>query len=299
MRYETPAGFRQALDQRLLDRSRRTGESLVRLRKSVAFDRLLARLTAAAPGRWVLKGALALDFRLAGRGRTTKDLDLVRGDDEESATTDLLAAQTIDLRDSFVFSVEKVGRPEHAGGDAVRYRVRAELAGRLFEDVLVDVGFSDPLGWQPERLRGPDLLSFADIEPVEVPALPLEQQVAEKVHAYTGTYGDGGPSSRVKDLVDLVLVKTSMTLEAARLRQALDVTFESRGRQSLPSSLPPPPPDWAAAFRKYAVEVGIDADVRVGYSEATALLDPVLSGLAKGRWDPKRGQWSALDTTGT
>lgn len=299
MRYETAAGFRQALEQRLLNRSRRRSESLIRLRKAVVFDRLLARLTAAAPDRWVLKGALALDYRLRERGRMTKDVDLVRRDDEEAATSDFIAAQAVDLKDFFAFSVEKVGRPEEADGDAVRYRVRAELGGRLFEEVLVDVGFSDPLGWQPERLRGPDLLSFAGIEPVEVPALPLEQQVAEKVHAYTRTYGGGLGSSRVKDLVDLVLVMRSMTLEAARLRHALEVTFRSRGRQPLPSSLPPPPSDWAVAYRKYAAEVGIDPDVRVGHSEAMELLDPVLGGLVKGRWDPERGRWSLPETSET
>lgn len=280
------------MEQRLLDRSRATGESLVRLRKTVVFDRLLARLSAAAPGRWVLKGALALDFRLRQRGRTTKDLDLVRRDDEEAATNDLLAAQAVDLGDFFVFSVEKVGRPRDAEGDAVRYRVRAELGGRLFEEVRADVGFTDPLRWRPERLRGTDLLAFAGIEPAEVPALPLEQQVAEKVHAYTRTYGGGQASSRVKDLVDLVLVKTSMGVEAARLREALEVTFASRGGQPLPAKLPPSPPDWDVAYRRYAEEVGIAADVRVGHAEAAALLDPVLSGLASGRWDPSHSRWS-------
>jgi len=44
VRYETAAAFRQALEQRLLTRSKETGSSLVRLRKTVVFDRLLARL---------------------------------------------------------------------------------------------------------------------------------------------------------------------------------------------------------------------------------------------------------------
>jgi predicted nucleotidyltransferase component of viral defense system len=292
VRYENAAGFRQALERRLLDRSRENGESLVRLRKTVVFERLLARLTVAAPGRWVLKGALALDFRFGEHGRTTKDADLVRRDDEESATVDLLAAQAVDLGDFFVFSSEKVGRPEDALGGAVRYRVRAELAGRLFEEVLLDVGFSDPLGWQPERLRAPDLLSFAGIAPAEVPVLPLEQQVAEKVHAYTRRYGRGQPSTRVKDLVDLVLVKRSMTLEAARLREALEVTFDRRGGPPLPLRLPPPPSEWAVSYRKHAADVGIDADVGVGHTHASALLDPVLEGLSEGRWDPNRGEWT-------
>jgi len=37
---------------------------IARERKRVAFDRLLARLIAVAPGRWILKGGFALDLRL-------------------------------------------------------------------------------------------------------------------------------------------------------------------------------------------------------------------------------------------
>ena len=240
MKYQSGAAFRQALEQRLLVRSRDRGTSLVRLRKAVVFDRLLARLVIAAPDRWVLKGALALDFRLGERTRTTKDMDLVRADNEAAATADLIAAQSIDRDDFFAFDIEKVGAPGEAlEGVAVRYRVRAELGGRRFEEVMVDIGFSDPLKWKPDPIRAPDLLAFADIEPTEVPVLPLEQHVAEKVHAYTRTYGKGQRSSRAKDLVDLVLVKQFMVLDAARLRRALVGVFEGRRQQGLPDRLPP------------------------------------------------------------
>jgi len=102
MKYKSGAAFRQALEQRLLARSRETGTSLVRLRKGVVFDRLLARLTVAARGRWVLKGALALDFRLGERTRTTKDMDLVRNDSEEAGTADL---RLLNLSSSMTFSI--------------------------------------------------------------------------------------------------------------------------------------------------------------------------------------------------
>ena len=105
MRYATAAAFRQALEQRLRDRSRGTGESLVRLRKVVVFQRMLARLLRAAPDGWVLMGALALDFRLGSRGRTTKDMDLVGWGDEEAAIEDLQRAAALDLEDFFVLSV--------------------------------------------------------------------------------------------------------------------------------------------------------------------------------------------------
>jgi len=292
VKYRSGAAFRQALEQRLLRRSRDRGTSLVRLRKAVVFDRLLVRLAIAAPGRWVLKGALALDFRLGERTRTTKDMDLVRGDNEAAATSDLIAAQAVDLDDFFTFDIEKIGAPgETLEGAAVRYHVRAELGGRRFEEVMVDIGFSDPLKWKPAPIRGPDLLAFAGIEPIEVPVLPLEH-IAEKVHAYTRTYAHGRPSSRAKDLVDLVLVKQFMALNAARLRSALIGIFEGRHQHGLPDRLPAPPTEWAVPYRKLAREVSLNPDLRTGYLQAAALLDPVLAGRTAGRWDPEGASWT-------
>jgi hypothetical protein len=293
MKYRSGAAFRQALEKRLLLRARERGTSLVRLRKSVVFDRLLARLLIAAPGRWVLKGALALDFRLGERTRTTKDMDLIRNDSEEPATSDLMTAQAVQLDDFFNFSVEKVGPPgEDLEGAAMRYRVRAESGGRRFEDVVVDIAFSDPLRWEPEKIVGTDLLAFADIEPVEVPILPLEQHVAEKVHAYTRTYSRGRASSRAKDLVDIVLVTQSTAPDAGRLRAALIGVFEGRRQHLLPQQLPPPPADWNVSFRKLARDVGISLDLKAGYVVAATMLDPILAGRAKGQWDPQRRQWN-------
>jgi len=220
-------------------------------------------------------------------------MDLVRGDNEAAATSDLIAAQAVELDDFFAFDIEKVGAPGEAlEGVAVRYRVRAELGGRRFEEVMVDIGFSDPLKWKPEPIRGPDLLAFADIEPTEVPVLPLEQHVAEKVHAYTRIYGQGQRSSRAKDLVDLVLVKQFMVLDAARLRMALVGVFEGRRQHVLPDRLPPPPTEWAVPYRKLAKEVGVDPNLRGGYAEAAAFLDPVLAGRTAGQWNPQRASWA-------
>lgn len=75
MRYATGSDFRRALEERLRVLSVDAGVPLSRLRKTVAFDRLLARLVSGAPEVWALKGGLALQVRLAGRSRTTKDVD--------------------------------------------------------------------------------------------------------------------------------------------------------------------------------------------------------------------------------
>lgn len=87
MKYASAPPFRQALETRLGAASSSGGPSLARLRKEVVFDRLLARLVAVAPDRWVLKGALALDYRFGDRARTTRDIDLAVAGDEGAAST--------------------------------------------------------------------------------------------------------------------------------------------------------------------------------------------------------------------
>lgn len=293
MRYATAGAFRTALEQRLLAIAAQTGVPVVRLRKLVVFDRMLARLMAVAPNRWVLKGAVALHFRIGPQFRTTKDMDIGRQDSEEAATADFLAAQSADVGDYFTFVIRRTRRLDPTvEGAAVRYHATAELGGRPFEDVTVDVGFGDPPVADPELVRGPDLLSFADIRPVEVPALPLEQHVAEKVHAYTRSYA-GNPSTRVKDLIDLATMASLFGFQASRLRRTLETTFASRGTHALPTALPSPPPQWRVAYRRMAVEVGLDPDMSAGHRQAGAFLDPVLSGIVPddARWDPARYTW--------
>ncbi|MFQ5922445.1 MAG: nucleotidyl transferase AbiEii/AbiGii toxin family protein [Anaerolineales bacterium] len=291
MKYKAAGAFRASLEQRLRDRSREVGTSIVRLRKAVVFDRLLARLLQVAPERWVVKGALALDFRLSTITRTTKDLDLVYRESQEAAAADLAAAQAVDPGDYFAFALERVRIGGAAEKSAKRYRARAEVAGRIFDEVIVDIGFVDPILWKPDLVLGTDLLGFAAIDRMQIPVLPLEQHVAEKVHAYTRTYGEGMPSSRVKDLVDIVLIKSFASLDAEQVRKALQITFEARSLQRLPDSLPAPPPDWVSPYRKLASEVGIDPQLAVAHAEAAKLLDPVLSGSARGRWNSEQNAW--------
>lgn len=294
MKYTTASAFRRALEQRLATLANQTGVPLIRLRKLVVFDRLMARLCVVAPSGWVLKGAVALNFRVVSRFRTTKDLDFCRYDSEEAATADFIAAQSVDLGDYFTFIIERTGKLNPSTESAaVRYHVIAQLAGRRFDDVTVDVGFGDPVVTEPEIVRGPYLLSFADIPPVEVPTLSLEQHVAEKVHAYTRKYIGGTTSSRVKDLIDLVMISSLFAINAGRLRQALKAIFVARGSHPLPTALPSPPSLWRTAYRKIATEVGLDVDMAAGYEQVKAFIDPILTGTISdaAQWEPAQHRW--------
>ncbi|HEY8287286.1 MAG TPA: nucleotidyl transferase AbiEii/AbiGii toxin family protein [Chloroflexota bacterium] len=293
-KYRTAPAFKMALDAHLTQQARQAGVPIQRVRKAVLFERLLVRMHIAAPDRWLLKGALALDYRFGARARATNDMDLARADDVASATADLMAAAAHDLGDYFTFTVQQTDRLA-ALEDAVamRYHVRADLTGRIFEQATLDIGFVPREHWQIESIAIPNLLAFAEFDPITIPVLPLATHVAEKLHAYMRGYGDGTRrSTREKDLVDLVLIAGFCPFDAQVLRAALEETFAVRGKQPLPTAMPPPPSGWGPGYRKLASSVGIDPEVSHGYARTAAFLDPVLATESlESRWDQVVQRW--------
>jgi len=73
--YATAKAFRKALEDRLNKTAGVEQIQVNRLRRQVAFDRLLARLFQADPAPWVLKGGYALELR-SRTARATVDIDL-------------------------------------------------------------------------------------------------------------------------------------------------------------------------------------------------------------------------------
>lgn len=286
MKYTDGAAFRRALEDRLRAQALASSVPLARLRKMVAFDRFLARLIADQPADWVLKGGLALQFRLGERARTTKDMDLLLRAEPHSAHQALVRAALLDLRDWFQFEVAREMR-----GAGLRFPVQARLDGRAFETFHVDVGSGDPLIEPAEKLTPPALLEFADIHPPVVQCYPLTQQIAEKVHAYTRPYAKG-EVSRVKDWVDLLLIAELGVLNGQTLRRALQATFDVRGTHPLPARLSVPPSSWSAPFRRIAKEVNLGyPSLPDAVSAVSRFLDPVLQGQPVGIWDPITWGW--------
>jgi hypothetical protein len=293
VKYETAVAFRAALEARL--KSAEDGAvGTSRLRKRVASERLLARLLAIAPDDWVLKGGFALELRLGAGARATKDIDIDWILGEEAAVELLLKAAALVLDDRFGFSVERSLLNDDLPGGGQRWAVTVTLAGREFERVAIDIGFAAAPVFDPETIASSHLLDFAGVKSVGVPALAIEQHVAEKLHAYSRTYARGLPSSRVKDLIDIVLIAHTTALDADRLTRAIAAIFARRATHEIPRTLPSPPPDWEGGWRRLAVDVPADDDLWKGHAAAAALLDPVLtSEVISGAWDPDDRTWKA------
>jgi hypothetical protein len=67
--------MRTALETRLNKLAFNLGLDVQRLRRQVAFDRLLCRLFAGPDPPWLLKGGYAMELRMQS-ARTTRDIDL-------------------------------------------------------------------------------------------------------------------------------------------------------------------------------------------------------------------------------
>lgn len=292
MSYATGAAFRSALEARLRDAAKAGGAPVGRARKIVASTRLLARLRAAQPDGWVLKGGFALEMRIGERARATRDVDLDFAMSLDAASETLIDAAATDLRDFFDFEIERVGAADVGVGGGIRFRAQAYVGGRLFETLLVDVGVGDAVPLPGDQLEAPDLLGFAQISPPKVPAAPLERHLAEKLHALTRRYGVDQPSSRPKDLIDIVLISELAQFDAVRLRHEIGDLFERRATHAVPDALPAPPKDWDRPYAKLAGEVGLEPDPGDGHERATALVEPVLrNDELAGLWDPESRRW--------
>jgi hypothetical protein len=260
-KYASGTAFRAALEERLKRASREEGIDLQRLRRQVAFDRFLARLFRGLNTNWVLTGGYSMELRFQ-TARATKDLDFtVRV--APAGRADLLLrllqdAGAVDSGDFFSFRVGEAtmdldGAP-HAGA---RYPVESVVDGRRFVKFHPDVGVGDVVLEPLEQAQMRDWLGFAGISSPSVPMIRREQQFAEKLHAYT-LPRTAAPNSRVRDLVDMVLLIRSGTLESSRVAHALRATFERRATHPVPKALNPPPEEWNAPFARLAAECRLE-----------------------------------------
>ncbi len=278
-RYETITAFESALRTKL--HAIATKESTFQeLRKQVAFDRVLARLQAVAPDTWLLKGGVALEYRIA-RARATLDIDISTELTLDAMIDVLVNAVAANLDDYFQIAIGERERPVDEV-ETYRFHVTVQYAdGRIFENLKLDIGFADPWLGTPVEVEAPSLLGFAGIPATVVRAIPSEQHLAEKIHAYTKSYGPR-PSSRVKDLVDMILLLKE-GVDGDQLRSILRAVFERRRTHEIPAVLPPPPEAWRIPYGRLALGLPVPPDLDDGYKFAADELSQVLASLGPER----------------
>ena len=165
----------------------------------------------------------------------------------------------------------------------------------LFCVASVPVGVPVVVTGEPETVPPLARVLMPDIEQHGYRAYPLVDHIADKVGATVQRYGDAErPSTRFKDLVDLVAIITEVSVSADLQMAALASEGRRRGTR-MPTSFDVP--DRGLWERGYAAEARRSLLlIAPTLTEALALVrpfvDPLLTGAATGRWDPTVGRWT-------
>jgi len=290
--YASAQAFGAAITDRLKGLAAVDGYSVSQLRRQLAYDRLLARLFSGDPQEWILKGGVSMIARLSV-ARHTADVDLVAlADTAEAALIALHQAAARYLGDFFSFRFEPP-RLLVQGLEGLRIPTEARLGPRLFERFGVDLVTGAVITGRAEVAE--PLLAF------EVPGLirpryrlyPLVDSIADKVMAIAEVH-HGRPSTRFRDLVDLVLIAHSHHVDADELTGALSSEGRRRGLPLMRELVVPELTLWRKGYATVANDVpGLtEKDLAEALALVKELVDPVLAGRVHGEtWTPRDLAW--------
>ncbi|MFO7681710.1 MAG: nucleotidyl transferase AbiEii/AbiGii toxin family protein [Chloroflexota bacterium] len=180
-------------------------------------------------------------------------------------------------------------------GTAVRFRVTARLAGRIFERFHIDIGYDDPVFEPVEYLTPPTHLDFAGIKSTPIPCYPVSQHIAEKFHALVRPRPV--ESSRVKDLVDILLFAgMDSALQAKRLYAAIQSVFQAY-EDAIPDQLEQIPLNWQPKYNQFTRDLDLPfTDFNEAVEAVQRFINPVLVGEKdESIWNPEGWRWETCD----
>ena len=289
--YGSPTAFRTALTDRLRELAKTSRWELPQLQRQVAYDRLLQRLYLVDDG-WIVKGATALVARDLGV-RASIDIDIYRAKAGQAAEAELREAAARDI-DWFHFEIGAT-QPLADGSPGVRLPIAAYVGPAVWVEFHVDlVGADIVMTGTPDDVPPLAPITMPDFEQRGYRAYPLVDHIADKITATLQRYGAGGrPSTRYRDLVDLVAIVSATPIAAHAQTTALASEAKRRGI-ALPDRFDVPDRTlWEAG---YAAEAGRSLlshskTLAEAMSVVSPFVDPLLNGTATGTWNPASGTW--------
>lgn len=291
--YANPSAFRRALTDNLKALATESKWDLPQLQRQIAYDRLLERLYLVDDG-WIVKGATALLARDIGV-RATVDIDVYREAAQRTAEAELRRAAAMEIGDWFRFEIGEA-QPIADDVDATRLSVTAYTGPTIWQSFRIDlVGGAATMTGQPDAVPALARVMMPSVEQHGYRAYPLVDHIADKICAFFQRYGGGvRPSTRYRDLVDLVAIVTTASVDARQALAALSAQVERRGL-ALPDRFDVPDRGlWEAGYRREAGRSLLE--VAQALDEALAIVrpfaDPLLNRTAAGRWNPESNAWT-------
>ncbi|MGW6203703.1 nucleotidyl transferase AbiEii/AbiGii toxin family protein [Streptomyces sp. NPDC055089] len=300
--YASPAAFYGALKHKAQVLARSEGLPVADVLSSYFFSRLVARVFHVQPDTWIVKGGHALFMRYATAARLSQDIDIQcsTGDKVGEAVGNLLKAAAHDLDDFLSFTPTRTSMHEN-GAAGAKQVFRVHMGTHEVGVVKVDVVTGHSPSATPDVRRINPLIDLAwPADWPEVRLYPIVNHLADKVCAMYERH-KGSPSSRYRDMADILLISQRETIDGRYAQLALRT--EARRRRStgapgielvLPSTFQPPGPAWPDRYPAAARQVpGLEGCIT--WSEAAAaantFLTPLLAPGPPGDWNAANAAW--------
>ena len=245
-----------------------------------------------------MKGGHAVLARTVD-ARATRDIDLLsRGDSLDAAVEELKRLATVDLGDFATFEFMRATpiKTEDEYRSGLNVRFRCLIGAKPVQDVSIDLVVDDVALENIDIVVPADRLEVRDVEVCDYAVYPVECALADKLCGIIETH-DGRASSRVKDLVDIAVIATSMSVDGAKLQKRIATELEAR-KLSRPDAFGIPNV-WrtsrSSTYANMAKQARLPpeaASLESAVTLAKKLLDPAIGSLSDGMsWIPESAQW--------
>ncbi|MBF6289889.1 nucleotidyl transferase AbiEii/AbiGii toxin family protein [Nocardia cyriacigeorgica] len=296
-RERTDGGLQRAINERIKKQARALKRPPAELHREFFMQRMLAKIFHDPGVPWVLKGGTGLLVRIPG-ARHSQDLDLLHPDTDLAEAFQELRGlvETVGQHDRFRFSLDVKARRE----DTWQLHATPYLGANALQHFPIDLTAGRQLVGEIDRVSPRQVIEIPDLDPPPpFSCYPLADQIADKLAAmYEFRGAERAPSTRWRDLADLLLIISNFEFDAASTRTALDNQRECRTLLELPAAVHAPGPRWEAEYPRLAAATILPAAL---HRLDAALLflgrcvDPLLCGdLTAGRWDPATNSWNTV-----
>ncbi|MDO4821434.1 MAG: nucleotidyl transferase AbiEii/AbiGii toxin family protein [Rothia sp. (in: high G+C Gram-positive bacteria)] len=255
---------------------------------------VLARIFADSKGSWVLKGGTALVWRDPD-ARSTRDLDFFNREAQNiqqaveafERTLQQITTAPYDISLECESNLEQSTVAGHRQSSKITVHLKDDFGHRLKNPITIDLVIGCRMTGNVEEWP---TLALEDVLLEEMPKVqlyPVVDHLADKVAATMQTYSQAGrenPSTRVRDLIDIVQLALTEVIDGRQLHEALESERLERGLAPYREGLVCPD-SWKTMYTGRKVKRG--GTTPSSYKEALViaknLIDPAISGEAIGK----------------
>lgn len=157
--------------------------------------------------------------------------------------------------------------PPGPAPNPVRFDAILSLSGRTWRRITLEVSPDEgQVGSKVERFNFPSLAHFGLPSPKTAAGISVANQISQKLHACSAPHTDDHPNYRVRDIVDLLVLKREYFPDGSDLEALANAcrdVFSARTSEATETNARTWPPvltihsHWEVDYETYAGEVGL------------------------------------------